>query len=342
MWGPSSWAPGRARASGEALGTRARLGQNVDYNYVPEALLGDARIEALAAIALEQMMGAAHPHEPEDVDLRAKDDVIRGVTDPIAGRPADVIVPLQVLPFAEVRTAAERDAESAEAARRSAALEELVLADRHESLNRLVNMAIAAIALVLLAPLMLLIALAIRLTSRGPVLYTQTRVGIDRRRYRITALHDRREWNVCGRVFKMYKFRTMHVDAEATSGEVWATKGDPRITTIGKILRPLRLDELPQLYNVLIGDMNVVGPRPERPSIIARLQRDIAEYPLRQRAKPGITGLAQISHSYDSCLDDVRTKVRFDLEYLRRQSLAEDLRIMVRTVPVMLFRRTGW
>jgi lipopolysaccharide/colanic/teichoic acid biosynthesis glycosyltransferase len=310
---------------------------------MPVALLGDARIESHTATELDQRMGAAHPHEPEDVGLPAKGDANRRASDAIAGRPADAVVPLAVVTSADETTPSEGVPElGADAARRSAALEELVLADRHESLNRLVNMVIAAVALVLLAPLMLLIAIAIRLTSAGPVLYTQTRVGIDRRRYRITALHDRREWNVCGRVFKMYKFRTMHVDAEAKSGEVWATKGDPRVTAIGKILRPLRLDELPQLYNVLIGDMNVVGPRPERPAIIARLQRDIAEYPLRHRAKPGITGLAQISHSYDSCIDDVRTKVRYDLEYLRRQSLAEDLRIMVKTVPVMLFRRTGW
>jgi lipopolysaccharide/colanic/teichoic acid biosynthesis glycosyltransferase len=288
-------------------------------------------------------MGAAHPQEPEAGEARAKELAERCAADVPNGRAPDVIVPLEVVPRADDAGAIDRRAGAAtEEMRRSAALEELVLADRHEALNRIVNMVVAALVLVVLAPLMLLIALAIRLTSRGPVLYAQTRVGIDRRRYRITALHDRREWNVCGRVFKMYKFRTMHVHAEDTSGEVWATKGDPRVTTIGKILRPLRLDELPQLYNVLIGDMNIVGPRPERPAIIARLQRDIAEYPLRHRAKPGITGLAQISHNYDSCLEDVRTKVRYDLEYLRRQSLAEDLRIMVKTVPVMLFRRTGW
>jgi lipopolysaccharide/colanic/teichoic acid biosynthesis glycosyltransferase len=295
------------------------------------------------AVAMGQVMGAAHPHEPEAFDVGAKRVADPRDIQPDGSRAPEVAVPLEVLAGADLARAAERSAEqAAEETRRSAALEELVLADRHESLNRLVNMVVAALAIVLLAPVMLVIALAIRLTSPGPVLYTQSRVGIDRRRYRITALHDRREWNVCGRVFKMYKFRTMHVDAEAGSGEIWATKGDPRVTAIGKVLRPLRLDELPQLYNVLIGDMNIVGPRPERPGIIARLRRDIAEYPLRHRAKPGITGLAQISHSYDSCIDDVRTKIRYDLEYLRRQSLREDLRIMVKTVPVMFFRRRGW
>ena len=127
-------------------------------------------------------------------------------------------------------------------------------------------------------------------------------------------------------------------DAEK-NGAVWATKNDPRITPIGRVLRKTRLDELPQLFNVLRGDMNIVGPRPERPSIFLRLSQDIPEYRMRQRAKPGITGLAQISQAYDSCLDDVRNKVRYDLEYISRQSLAEDLRIMIKTVPVMLLRR---
>ena len=111
---------------------------------------------------------------------------------------------------------------------------------------------------------------------------------------------------------------------------------------MGRFLRQYRLDEIPQLLNVMRGEMNIVGPRPERPTIFAELREHIKEYPLRQRAKPGITGLAQIYHHYDRSLDDVRTKVRFDLEYIRRQSLREDLRIMLRTIPVILFRRGGW
>ena len=134
----------------------------------------------------------------------------------------------------------------------------------------------------------------------------------------------------------------MRVDAEARSGAVWATKDDPRVTPVGRFLRQYRLDEIPQLLNVMRGEMNIVGPRPERPTIFAELREHIREYPLRQRAKPGITGLAQIYHHYDRSLDDVRTKVRFDLEYIRRQSLREALRIMLRTIPVFLFRRGGW
>jgi lipopolysaccharide/colanic/teichoic acid biosynthesis glycosyltransferase len=140
----------------------------------------------------------------------------------------------------------------------------------------------------------------------------------------------------------MYKFRTMRVDAEADGRAVWAQKKDPRTTSMGRILRKTRLDELPQLYNVLRGDMNIVGPRPERPTIFDELRANIEEYPYRQRVKPGITGWAQINQSYDACVDDVRRKVHFDLEYLRRQGLLEDLRIMSLTLPVMLFRRGGW
>ena len=213
---------------------------------------------------------------------------------------------------------------------------------RSEILNRVVNILIACIALMILSPILLLVAIAIKLTSCGPVFYSQTRVGLDRRRSRIDALYDRREQDSGGRIFTIYKFRSMYIDAEQQSGAVWAQQNDPRVTFVGRFLRRARLDELPQLVNVIRGDMNIVGPRPERPSIFARLREDITEYPLRQRARPGITGWAQINHSYDASIDDVRTKVRYDLEYLERQSLAEDLRIMVRTVPVMLFKKGGW
>jgi lipopolysaccharide/colanic/teichoic acid biosynthesis glycosyltransferase len=140
----------------------------------------------------------------------------------------------------------------------------------------------------------------------------------------------------------IYKFRTMRVDAERPSGAVWATKGDARVTPVGRIMRKYRVDELPQLFNVIRGEMNIVGPRPERPSIFSRLCDDIEEYPLRQQAKPGITGWAQVNHNYDTCIEDVRTKVRYDLEYLQRQSVAEDLLIMARTLPVMIFNKGGW
>jgi lipopolysaccharide/colanic/teichoic acid biosynthesis glycosyltransferase len=213
---------------------------------------------------------------------------------------------------------------------------------RSERLSRSVNVALALTAVLVLSPLMLLIALLVKLTSPGPILYMQTRVGLDRRLTRLNALYDRRMQDLGGRIFTIYKFRTMHVDAEASSGAVWAAKRDPRVTFIGRFLRKTRLDELPQLFNVLNGDMNIVGPRPERPSIFMRLRNDIAEYPLRQLARPGITGWAQINHDYDQSLDDVRRKVQYDLEYLRNQSLAHDFKIMLKTVPVILLRKGGW
>jgi lipopolysaccharide/colanic/teichoic acid biosynthesis glycosyltransferase len=213
---------------------------------------------------------------------------------------------------------------------------------RSESANRIANIVLASAALVVLTPVFVVIAIIVKVTSPGPILYTQTRVGIDRRSRRALALYDRRARDVGGLVFTIYKFRSMYIDAERLSGEVWATKNDPRVTPVGRFLRKSRIDELPQLWNVLKGDMNIVGPRPERPGIVVRLREDISDYSLRHRAKPGITGLAQISAAYDASVDDVRVKVRYDLEYLRRQGMVEDVRIMLKTLPVMLFKRGGW
>jgi lipopolysaccharide/colanic/teichoic acid biosynthesis glycosyltransferase len=213
---------------------------------------------------------------------------------------------------------------------------------RSEWTSRAVNFTVALVALVLLAPVLLVVALLVRLTSPGPILYTQVRVGQDRRGLRGRSSDERRRTDHGGRLFTIYKFRSMRVDAEADGQAVWARANDDRVTPIGRMLRRTRLDELPQLWNVLMGDMNIVGPRPERPVIFAKLRADIAEYPLRQLAKPGITGWAQVNHTYDTCVDDVRIKVRYDLEYLQRQSVVEDLKIMAMTVPVMIFRKSGW
>ena len=215
-------------------------------------------------------------------------------------------------------------------------------AEQGDWLNRSANVLLAVVALVVASPVLVLVALLVKLTSRGPVFYSQERVGLDRRGPRPSDTNHRRRQDIGGRPFTIYKFRTMRVDAEQHSGAVWAQQQDPRVTSVGHLLRQYRLDELPQLLNVLKGDMNIVGPRPERPTIFAELREQITEYPLRQRTKPGITGLAQINHHYDRSIDDVRTKVSYDLEYIRRQSLAEDLRIMLQTIPTILFRRGGW
>ena len=126
------------------------------------------------------------------------------------------------------------------------------------------------------------------------------------------------------------------------AGAVWAQENDPRVTPLGRYLRKWRIDEIPQLWNVIKGEMNVVGPRPERPSIVAHLRNDIPDYQFRHRVKPGLTGLAQVNQEYDACLEDVRGKVNWDLQYLRRQSFWLDVRIMLKTVPSVLLKHRGW
>ena len=140
----------------------------------------------------------------------------------------------------------------------------------------------------------------------------------------------------------MYKFRTMYIEHRNGHRATWARPGDARVTPIGRVLRNVRLDEIPQLFNVLKGDMNVVGPRPEQPAIFVYLREQIEGYQRRQRVRPGITGWAQVNQAYDRSVDDVRRKVAFDLEYIRSQSARGDLRIMLRTLPVMLFGRGAW
>jgi lipopolysaccharide/colanic/teichoic acid biosynthesis glycosyltransferase len=213
---------------------------------------------------------------------------------------------------------------------------------RSEGASRLLNLVLALLLLVVSAPLFLLVALAVKLTSRGPVFYSQLRVGLDRRSGDRRATLDRRAEDFGGRPFTIYKFRSMHVDAEPDGRAVWARPGDPRVTPVGRVLRATRLDELPQLLNVLKGDMNLVGPRPERPSIVIELREHIVEYAARHRVKPGLTGLAQVNRAYDATIEDVRQKVHYDLEYVRRQSIWKDLVILAKTVPVVLFRRGGW
>lgn len=206
-------------------------------------------------------------------------------------------------------------------------------------LLRAVNVATAAVLLVATLPVLLAAMLAVRLTSRGPVIYRQTRVGLDRRG-RADDTDCRRAEDYGGRPFTIFKLRTMVVDAEAGTGPVWAEANDPRVTPVGRFLRATRIDELPQLWNVIRGDMNLVGPRPERPQLVLKLSREVVGYRRRHQVRPGITGLAQVSQHYDQSLDDVRSKVRYDIAYLNQRSVVTDARILARTVPVVL-RRIG-
>ncbi len=208
-----------------------------------------------------------------------------------------------------------------------------------EGARRALNVAVAAIGIVITAPIMLSVAVAVKLSSPGPILFRQQRVGLDLRSSR----GDTRGRNVDmgGRPFTILKFRTMRLARPGEELQVWASPGDPRVTPIGRFLRRTRLDEIPQLFNVIAGDMNVVGPRPEQPAIFKELGAEVPNYRARQQVRPGITGRAQITLQYDTCIEDVRRKVAADLEYIKAQSLVEDLRIMAMTAPVMLFRKGG-
>jgi lipopolysaccharide/colanic/teichoic acid biosynthesis glycosyltransferase len=209
--------------------------------------------------------------------------------------------------------------------------------------TRVLNVVVASILVILTLPLMAAIALAVKLSSPGPILFSQDRVGLNRRggqrrRGPSRSGQDRRQGDNGGRVFRIYKFRTMR-PAKSLSPQVWASDTDPRVTRVGHFLRAHRLDELPQLFNVLKGDMNLVGPRPEQPEIFDELRKTIDLYSKRQAVRPGITGWAQVKHRYDETVTDVRKKLHYDLEYVQRQSVAKDLHIMVKTPSVMLFKQ---
>jgi sugar transferase (PEP-CTERM system associated) len=186
--------------------------------------------------------------------------------------------------------------------------------------RRLLSFAISLIGLTLAAPLIPLVMLAIVLDSKGPILYKQARVGKG------------------GRIFNVIKFRTMRQDAEA-SGPQWAGDNDPRVTRVGKFLRTSRLDEIPQLWCVLRGDMAFVGPRPERPEFIEWLEKEIPYYGVRHMVRPGITGWAQVKYKYGSTIDDAREKLQYDLFYIKNASIGLDLLIMFQTIKTVILRR---
>jgi exopolysaccharide biosynthesis polyprenyl glycosylphosphotransferase len=189
-----------------------------------------------------------------------------------------------------------------------------------EAAKRILDVSVAALILLAGLPLWLLIGLAIRFESRGPAFYRQERVGKD------------------GVRFKILKFRSMRHDAEQ-SGPQWAHRKDPRVTRVGRVLRKLHLDEVPQMINVLEGDMSLVGPRPERPVFVQKLSSEIPLYPRRLRVRPGITGWAQVKHKYDESIDDVRKKVEYDLYYIENISLRMDFKILINTIAHMLLWR---
>jgi len=189
-----------------------------------------------------------------------------------------------------------------------------------DAVRRGFDITVALLIVFFTLPVMLVAALLVRLDSPGPILYRQERIGLN------------------GRPFMLYKFRSMVVDAEAGGAPRWATPGDPRVTRFGRFMRLTRIDELPQLLNVLRGDMAMVGPRPERPAFVGQLSQAIPHYEDRHCVRPGITGWAQVNYPYGASIEDARMKLAYDLYYVRRRSLFLDLLILIATVRVVLFQ----
>jgi sugar transferase (PEP-CTERM system associated) len=188
-------------------------------------------------------------------------------------------------------------------------------------LRRILAVLASGIILLVVLPIIPFVILAIKLDSRGPILYRQKRVGLG------------------SKVFYCYKFRTMRQDAEADTGATWALDDDPRITKVGKFLRTARLDEIPQLWCVLKGDMSFVGPRPERPEFVEMLAREIPFYEVRNAVRPGITGWAQVRYKYGNTIEDSKEKLQYDLYYIKNMSLGLDLMIMFQTIKIVLLGR---
>ena len=187
-----------------------------------------------------------------------------------------------------------------------------------ESAKRLTDITVSILILTISSPIWIFAAIAIRLNSPGPLVYSQERVGFN------------------GKLFYMHKFRSMYQDAESRTGPVWATSNDPRITSVGKFLRKTRLDEIPQFFDVVRGEMSLVGPRPERPHFVEMLSKEIPLYKRRLSVKPGITGWAQIKQGYDTSIEDVKSKVRYDLFYIENMSFRMDIKILLMTFYVII------
>ena len=191
------------------------------------------------------------------------------------------------------------------------------------AMKRLLDIVSSGVAIVLASPLLLLVAAAVKLSSDGPALYHQQRVGLR------------------GHIFTVHKFRSMRADAEKETGAVWAAANDDRVTAVGRFLRRTRLDELPQLWNVLRGDMSMVGPRPERPEFVSSLTRDIPFYGQRHTVRPGLTGWAQVRYTYGATIEDAMEKLQYDLFYIKNLSFSMDLFVIAKTVKTVLMQRGG-
>ena len=188
-----------------------------------------------------------------------------------------------------------------------------------KKLKRISDVIISLIILIITFPLNILVSIFIKMDSKGPILFKQDRIGMN------------------NKVFRIYKFRSMYQDAEKHTGPVWSMRDDPRVTRVGRIMRQLRIDEIPQFFNVLKGEMSLVGPRPERPYFVEMLAQQLPYYRRRLKVRPGITGWAQVKHKYDESIEDVKVKLRYDLFYIENMSFRMDIKILARTILVVLF-----
>jgi exopolysaccharide biosynthesis polyprenyl glycosylphosphotransferase len=195
----------------------------------------------------------------------------------------------------------------------------LLMPEWEKKIKRIMDILISIVILIISLPIILITSIAIKFESKGPIFYKQDRSGLN------------------GKVFKIIKFRSMKSNAEKLSGPVWSTKDDPRITKVGKFIRKVRIDEIPQMVNILKGEMSLVGPRPERPFFVEKLSEEIPFYKRRLKVRPGVTGWAQVKHKYDENVEDVKEKLRYDLFYIENMSLSNDFKILFRTVFIVLF-----
>lgn len=223
-----------------------------------------------------------------------------------------------------------------------------VIPSTFDRIKRVFDIVVAGAALVILSPIILAATILIKIESEGSIFYMQERIGLNRRREDRRevgsssydgpdrrARNDRRKKIHAGKPFNIYKLRTMRMDAEK-AGPTLSSKGDPRITKIGQLLRRTRIDELPQFINVIQGDMSIVGPRPERSFFINQVRQEVPEFPLRLKVKPGITGLAQVEDGYTETVEQMTGKLYYDLKYIARLSIVQEIKILFKTVYVVI------
>jgi len=266
---------------------------------------------------------------PAIVRARAVDQVVVSLADARGKLPMDKLLEMKIdgVRFAHLATVYEKY--TGKIAVENLRPSWLIFSDgfrkgrAQDLVKRTLDIGFAGLGLLLALPIMVIVAIAVRVSSRGPAMYHQTRVG----QY--------------GRVFMLHKFRSMRVDAEKHTGAVWARSNDDRVTPVGGFLRRARLDELPQLWNVLRGDMSLVGPRPERPEFVSSLTREIPYYGQRHSVRPGVTGWAQVRYAYGASVQDALEKLQHDLFYIKNRTLALDLFIVAKTVKTVLMRKGG-